>query len=142
MFSGLLIFFGGGSFSAFLGSIKLCLGLIWGPKSLLYLCSYRQINFFCKIFVSWLFDLLLLGVILSLQGPYRAIFRAGVEPKKTGNFYLLRFFVFWLFKLRKGASISRFVGRSVRRKIKSNYFKSHNWTNTWEVGQTPKILFP
>ena len=55
LFSGFFIYFflgGGGSFSAFLGSIKLCLGLIWGPKSLLYLCSYRQINFFCKIFVS------------------------------------------------------------------------------------------
>ena len=50
LFSGFFIyfFFGGGSFSAFLGSIKLCLGLIWGPKSLLYLCSYRQINFFVR----------------------------------------------------------------------------------------------
>ena len=35
LFSGFFIYFflGGGSFSAFLGSIKLCLGLIWGPKS-------------------------------------------------------------------------------------------------------------
>ena len=88
LFSGFFIYFfwGGGSFSAFLGSIKLCLGLIWGPKSLLYLCSYRQINIFVRFLFPDYLIFCFLGSFWVFWGPIGLFLGLGWSPKRLVTF--------------------------------------------------------